>query len=780
MTPDPMPGDGEFSVNARPVDPGAATQITVKFNNPSFIPIDGSITFEVEDDLGVPSTIDERQVSIDGMGAEDADDTGSAQVAAPASVIVEYNAPAERHKITLFIADMSTGSSDAEASDDGLAEGQVAVTFRQGSGITNRTEGSIQDGDRGADDWFVYTSESPDMVKIHDHGMVYDVPFLVELSSYADKRGDEITATGKGFKNGTTTYFLLDNDGTDGFNLATDTVICKDDAVGGNDIAVCTFTLTNPPFAPGEGNMINAVDGRGNAAQNPVEIELEPSLDVSPSRGNPGDSINVQLQDFPPQDTVTQIEFARTVDFCGGDSSMDCPNYGTVGTNGNLSFSFIIPNGLPAGAQDLRIHTGNADDNVTFIVGAGELQVASTNVLANQRISVSGSGFTKSSNRDPAYIGTPPSGEDSSCPANYGGEITLGGEPIAWDRVNDGDSIEVTSGGTWSAAIDLPINSSTTEAGTRELKITDCLRGVGTRDLSFSAREVTMTPEEGGVGSDVVITGRNFPVSNDNGTDIEIMVKYDADGEIDDDDVEPDALGNFTVILEVPEDANIPSNNTVSVDFKQDRATANNSDTIAGGGPQVLDTFTHRVPQGTIVFDSNRGGEGSTITITANGFNRYTSVKEITFDGRDITPLPRPQTDTNGNGEFDIRIPGTDPGVYIIRVEIEEVVATQTYTVVEGSGAADAAVETVLANVISAAALDRVFRFDNSTKSWEWYISDPAFSASNNLAGLSSGDLVYIKVTEDVTADILGASTTLTCTNAGTDTEDCWNLIAIP
>ena len=303
-TPDPMPGDREFSVNARPTDPGAATQITVKFNNPSFIPIDGSITFEVEDDLGVPATIEERHVSIDGMGAEDADDAGSAQVAAPASVIVEYNAPEERHEITLFIADMSTGSSDAEASDDGLAEGQVAVTFRQGSGITNRTEGSIQDGDRGADDWFVYTSESPDMVKIHDHGMVYDVPFLVELSSYADKRGDEITATGKGFKNGTTTYFLLDNDGTDGFNLATDTVICKDDAVGGNDIAVCTFTLTNPPFDPGEGNMINAVDGRGNAAETPVAIELEPSLDVSPSRGNPGDSINVQLQDFPPDDTV--------------------------------------------------------------------------------------------------------------------------------------------------------------------------------------------------------------------------------------------------------------------------------------------------------------------------------------------------------------------------------------------------------------------------------------------------------------------------------------------
>ena len=194
----------------------------------------------------------------------------------------------------------------------------------------------------------------------------------------------------------------------------------------------------------------------------------------------------------------------------------------------------------------------------------------------------------------------------------------------------------------------------------------------------------------------------------------------------------------------------------------------------------MLDTFTHRVPQGTVSFSASRGGEGSSLTITAKGFARYTNVDLIEFDDRDITPSPKPSTDTNGNGSFNIRIPGADPGIYIIRVEIDEVVATSTFTVVSGSGVSDGAVETVLGNVISEDALDRVFRFDNATKMWAWYISDPAFASTNNLGGLSSGDLVYIKVTKDVSADILGASTTLTCTNAGTDTEDCWNLVAIP
>ena len=64
-----------------------------------------------------------------------------------------------------------------------------------------------------------------------------------------------------------------------------------------------------------------------------------------------------------------------------------------------------------------------------------------------------------------------------------------------------------------------------------------------------------MTPAESGVGTEVVISGKNYPVSNDDGSDIEVFVRYDAGVDSDDDDVEPDALGNFTVILEVPEDS---------------------------------------------------------------------------------------------------------------------------------------------------------------------------------------------------------------------------------
>ena len=400
--------------------------------------------------------------------------------------------------------------------------------------------------------------------------------------------------------------------------------------------------------------------------------------------------------------------------------------------------------------------------------------MSSTDVLPNQRISVSGSGFTTSRGGAALYIGSASNGnEDARIPGgsacgNDPGLVTLAGTQIDWDRINDGDPIEVTSGGTWAASIDLPINSLTTTASTRELRIVDCKRGVATVDLTFPDREVTMSPTEGRVGSEVVITGRNFPALNDNGSDIEVTVKYTSGSEMDDDDAEPDGLGNWTVILEVPEDASIPSNNTVTVTFKDDDQGT------------VTETRTHRVPQGTISFGASSGGEGSALTITATGFARYTSVDEIMFGDRDITPSPKPSTGTTGDAEFDVRIPGADPNIYIIKVVVDDVTATQTFTVVSGSGVVDGSVESILANVMSEDALDRVFKFNNATKEWQWHINDPAFASTNNLAGLSSGDLIWVKVSKSVTADVLGTSVTLSCINEGMENEDCWNQISIP
>ena len=784
----PMAGD--YSVSARPVDPGEPAQITLKFMNPTDLDIDQFITFVVEDDMGVPSSINPNTVSITGMGTS----AGSgSQTAPPNGVIVEEDTDAETYEITVFIGDMSTAAD--EATEDGLAAGAATVVFRQNAGFTNRTEG-------GTDDWSFFTATTGSSSSTTEIGS-YTVPFLVELSSYKDGRGEEIIAFAYGFKNGTTVRFWRDQNG-DGVIDTNEPDLCNATA-SGDDIAECSFTLANPPFVGGHGrimdtargvNYINAVDGRGNTGT-PSRLhmlELEPSITITPKQGAPGDSINVQVLDLEEDDRIAWIRLARRDALCGSsaedsDDADSCAGFfdtgsNSAGANGVLSFSFEIPSSVDGraispGIQDLRVDTvGGKDANTNIAIATGELQLSSTDVLPNQRVSISASGFTKSSNntgdRAAWFGGKRPDSlgaDDHECSGqNMQGSVKLGGQDIPWNRINDGDGIEVTSGGTWSAPLDFPVNRTTTVAGTYELRIVDCRGGIATVDLTFPQREVTLSPEEGGVGSEVVISGKNFPVENDHSPTkaYEVQVIYDADVEEEEDDVDPNAVGSFTIILEVPEDATIPSNNTVSVEFIDDNRAP------------VLETFTHRIPQGTISFDRNTGPENSVLTVEAKGFARYTSMDKVEFGDRDILPLPKPSTDTNGNGEFQIRIPGADPGIFIIRVEIADVVATHTFTVTEGGGAEDAEVETVLANIMSEDALDRIFRFDNATKMWQWYILDPAFASTNNLGGLSSGDLVYIKATKDVTADVLGTSITLTCTNVGTDTEDCWNLVAIP
>ena len=125
-------------------------------------------------------------------------------------------------------------------------------------------------------------------------------------------------------------------------------------------------------------------------------------------------------------------------------------------------------------------------------------------------------------------------------------------------------------------------------------------------------------------------------------------------------------------------------------------------------------------PNGTISLSSGSGTEGIVLTIMARAFPRYSMVDAVEFGGREITPVPKPGTDPAGQAVFDVRIPGSDPGIHIIRVEVAGVVAAQPFTVVEDGGAGGGTVETILAGIIAHVALERVFRFDNATKEWRW------------------------------------------------------------
>ena len=68
---------------------------------------------------------------------------------------------------------------------------------------------------------------------------------------------------------------------------------------------------------------------------------------------------------------------------------------------GNGSFSITIPNDVPQGVERLELKTGSGDNevkaNIKITIAGPGIQVTPSSVIANQRVSMVGSGFTRGS-----------------------------------------------------------------------------------------------------------------------------------------------------------------------------------------------------------------------------------------------------------------------------------------------------------------------------------------------------------------------------------------------
>ena len=109
-----------------------------------------------------------------------------------------------------------------------------------------------------------------------------------------------------------------------------------------------------------------------------------------------------------------------------------------------------------------------------------------------------------------------------------------------------------------------------------------------------------MSPERGRVGSEVIITGKNFPVANDDGSDIEV----------DRGCTTPTA--RWTTMTWSPTAwATGPSSSKCPRTPASRPTTPSPSSSWTMNGATVTESRTHRVPQGTVAFGAASGAEGS-------------------------------------------------------------------------------------------------------------------------------------------------------------------------
>jgi hypothetical protein len=176
------------------------------------------------------------------------------------------------------------------------------------------------------------------------------------------------------------------------------------------------------------------------------------------------------------------------------------------------------------------------------------------------------------------------------------------------------------------------------------------------------------------------------------------------------------------------------------------------------------------------------GPPGSRISVSGSGFRDFAPVESITLGGLNI--LGNRTVTTDGDGRFQVDeliVPGLDPGIVSLVIRVGtgdlETAATGTFEVTAPAGPSGSVSTADEALAPLGDALERVFHFDNGTKTWSFFDPRPEFADINTLNEVVEGEVYWIKVTRSIAISLNSEQRQLSCTDEGTPQQDCWNLV---
>lgn len=515
--------------------------------------------------------------------------------------------------------------------------------------------------------------------------------------------------------------------------------------VGSDDRVEVEFTVANPPFRPGNKNLLCMGDGTGTriAGGDVEHFHLDPSITVSPDTVNAGERVNIEALDYPKDQSFRWLEVR------GQRVAPSSSN--TTGANGKASVSFDMPGGIKGTVKVEVCFGGTTDDNCDkeeskVTVAPSKLSPSKTEVRPNESIIIRGSGFG-TADGDGNDLVSAKIDEAELKVASDGGMLS---------------NIEVSDSGQFSATFAVwasGSNNPALEAGAHTITIEDAEGYSGSIEITVLEPTISVTPEEVGPRDYVVISGTNWPVENDDGgatTDVEITI---SGGGIQDEEEneEADANGNWSFRYRVPGNVGIPSTLTV-------RAVYGASD-ITENGDFRIRAAELEIEPATVV-------PGADLTLNATGFTLYESNIEVKIGNLDVAVPTGTNTDGEGNLEdLTVTVPSLDAGVYTVQLKVGGAggtVAIGEVTVLEDDSGGEVelpgALEPLGENLV------RVFHFNNSNKTWSFYDPRPEFAELNTLSALSQGQSYWILVGETQSVTLNAKARSLTCLNG-----ECWN-----
>ena len=225
---------------------------------------------------------------------------------------------------------------------------------------------------------------------------------------------------------------------------------------------------------------------------------------ISPTEGPVGTTVEISGVGFDDKKDISYIKYDGTSVSIGGDDETD--------SDGEFTSTIVIPNST-AGDHTIKVRDASRNEAEAEFTVQSEIATSPTSGLAGDTVTVSGTGFTASSN------------------------ITIYFNNVAM-TVTSGTA-RTDSYGTFD---NLKFNVPGVGAGTHEVKVEDGSRKTDTATFSMAAT-ASFSPTTGYVGTEVTVSGTGFRASQS------ITVTF-ADAAVG--TTLSDDRGSFTVNFSVP------------------------------------------------------------------------------------------------------------------------------------------------------------------------------------------------------------------------------------
>ena len=358
--------------------PGAAVQITIKDTAAAAIMPNHDIQVDLSA-FSVPATISDNAVDIASAGYN-----GN-----PSNVVVSGK------KVTMTVPNVKANGDDQTEA----VMGAYSIRIKQSAGVTNAASGGSKT--------VKWQEDAPDGAKKEANTSINRV---VSLSKTSGTRGTMITATFKGFANGSATVNL------NGSKLAE---VMIADNTGTHEI-----DTSSSSFKANQANTITAVDSAGNSEDVSASFTVKPKAVVDPEESPVSKDVTIKLSDWPASNEITSVTIGASNVTPSGTTSTD--------SAGKAEFKVMVPADANRGTQTVKV-TGTDPDGdgdmsapsatASLSVGVLALTIQPAMVVPGQQITIEGSGLVAGDTVSSVSIGNQTAGVNAT--ANSAGDIVI-------------------------------------------------------------------------------------------------------------------------------------------------------------------------------------------------------------------------------------------------------------------------------------------------------------------------------------------------------------------